>query len=211
MNEIRPSDWENLTFNIMSLSDKETVIDKFKEIGRYPDIKNLYSENADADKYMRYIILFYDIGSQLRIIYQDTGRRKYEAAILAGFRLNAKNKFTGSVEKSIYGFDPLTNKAIISYLRIIKNPTYAQLAIFQDSFYIESQKLKNPNEKTKDVIQNIIKLRSEIESLTKEFLSGDTSQKLIYDIYESIEEENLLLKPEDVAKKLSHNKKVANE
>ncbi len=207
MNEIHISDWGNLTFNVMSLSEKDIVIEKFPEIARYSDILNLYESNKEANLLMRYIILFYDIGSQLKTVFLDVGRRKYEAAILAGFKLNSKGKFNSSIERAIYSFDSEVNKAIISYLRIIKNPTHAQLVVFQDSFYIESQKLKNPEEKTKDVIQNIIKLRTEIEMLTKEFLSGDNSHKLVYDLYESIEEEGLLLRPEDVARRLLNIKK----
>lgn len=191
--------WRRLTFNVMAMLPTASVLQKYHQLQQYQEFKELDSiENVDANNIMRYIILYYDPGSQIRELYNEIGKQKFEAAKLAGFELDGDH-FEPEVEEILYSENEVANKAIIRYLRILKNAKYSQLMIYTDSLYSELQRLRNAGGRTKETIENIDKLESRVAELTREFLSGDMSRGLVYSLYSTMEAEELNITPEEIA------------
>lgn len=187
-----------MTFNVADVNEDD-IFDRFPALSSYPEYETLRAAHPeDAGKIMKYIILYYDPGSPINSLSDEVGKNKTEAAKLAGF-LMMKNKFARDDEKLLTGGDKVVNSAIIRYLRNLKSTKYSRLMMYTDALYGELEKLKNNDGDTMKTTLAIDELERRIEALKLDFLSGDISDGLVFDLYSHLESDELGITPEEVA------------
>jgi len=129
-------------------------------------------------------------------------------------------KFTGSYENVITGKNKVVNKMIIAYLKLWNSRIYARLQLQRDSYFnqlrsfIDIEELESD---TPDDIKKISDARSavqktldtteeKLQELELQFLQGDYSDKMLYELYQELELESLGLTPEEIAVKIRDGK-----
>src|SRR6056297_406141 len=179
----------------------------------YPEFRD-FDKNIRADqklsknKVIRYIVYMYDMNSPLQEMNGITSRRN-RAAELAGWE-KKDDRFGKSVEDILMCRISHVNKMIIRYARIQKDSDWATLVTYEDSLYTQLDALRNNSEgkETKDILQNIEELRKSITNLKRVMLEGDDNSNLTHDLYDTIENESLEFRPEDIAKKIKSGEYV---
>lgn len=156
---------------------------------------------VDKKKVVAYIILVYDLKTQLRKEYPFFNQRKVVAAELAGFPKKKDGKFMADFENILTGKNEKVNKAISKYIRLFYNPKYLMLVYYWSILSLEFENINNKKESSdfKNTIANIEKLEAKINEC-EEFLYGGPEQRdIVQALYEEVEKENLRLKPENIA------------
>ena len=182
--------------------DPKTV----KVLQEYDEFKQDFG--VDKQKLFAYIILMYDMGSDLRHKIEWLNPRKKQAAELANFpKADRGNTFEPGYENVIIGGNKKANSAISRYIRLFANPKYTLLIYYQTILASEFDNLNDRSAKSSDynkILGNIKACDAGIENCTSALFGGDeeiSSIKLA--LYEDAERENLGLRPEDVALDLS--------
>ena len=194
--------------DIINLGDKEDALEKYPILSKYPEfsIKIKY-----FNRILKYISLIYDANSPLHII-NHIPTRKAEAMTLAGFDKNHNGMFSEECENIMKCSVPEVVAMIMRYIRIQKNADFAQLVIFDESYHKQLEKMLTDDvtnsEKTKDFITNVSTLKREINTLRSALLNNDNNKNLDDALSEEIEEEQLLIRPELVAKALKDGKNM---
>lgn len=155
----------------------------------------------DKQKVISYIILVYDLKTQLRKEYPFFNQRKVVAAELAGFPKKKDGKFTVEYENVLIGKNERVNKAISKYIRLFYNPKYLMLVYYWSILSLEFENINNKKESSdfKNTIANIEKLEAKIVEC-EEFLYGGQEQRdAVQALYEEVEKEKLAIRPEDIA------------
>lgn len=158
------------------------------------------------DNIVAYVALCYDIGSPFVAEFKSITRRKILAAEDAKLPKNG-GKFTTNVEKILSNEVESVNHMIIRYLRLLKNIEWATYITYLDSLFTQLNALRTNTEgsDTKHIIANTKSLREAISELEASFLADDTNRNLRTTMYDVIENEELGLRPEDIAKKIREN------
>ena len=148
-----------------------------------------------------YIILLYDMNTQLRREVPYLNQRKIIAAELAGFKKNKDGKFKKEYEDVMLGLNGTTEAAISKYIRLFANPKYISLVYYWSILSAEFFNISSSTESKdfKNTIANIEKLEAKINDHTQVLFGGDETMNIRRALYESVEKENLKLRPEDIA------------
>jgi hypothetical protein len=189
-------------FLIDPSSPDNALLLKFKQ---YPE----FQQEFTIDKYcaIRYIILMYDIGNEeVQSLFPDYMTRKRNCAIMADFPVN-KGRFSEDVEKALIGHDENFNKMIVRFVRMFNNPDYVAYISYWEMLIknVElSISVTDPAviQKVRDNISNI---RTMISDVTKNIFRGDDSFGLTKQLYATMEEEKLKLRPELMAADILNN------
>lgn len=201
MTDFDERDFENLMLkDIYYLTDKEDIFKKYPILTRY---KEFTKTPLGLNKVLKYISFVYDSQSPLISVITNLARRKREGALLAGFDVNKYDEFPESVQKMLSCQTTETNAMIMRYIRMQKNPDFSQLVVFEESYNKQLEKLlsddADQSEKTKDLIANVSTLKKEISKLMIELLNKDENKNLMDELYNTVEEEQLLIRPELIA------------
>lgn len=175
--------------------DKDTVT----RLQEHDEFKQQFG--LDKQKVISYIILVYDLKTQLRKEYPFFNQRKVVAAELAGFPKKKDGKFTVEYENVLIGKNERVNKAISKYIRLFYNPKYLMLVYYWSILSLEFENINNKKESSdfKNTIANIEKLEAKIVEC-EEFLYGGQEQRdAVQALYEEVEKEKLAIRPEDIA------------
>jgi hypothetical protein len=202
--EFIDSDFSKLHIPVhKDLGDNVDVVKRHR-LDIYPEFNDEIPTNLklSKNKIIKYIVYVYDKYSPLHKITEIMGR-KIIAAELAGFNKKG-GKFGGNIEKMLLCEIPQINKMIVRYCRIQKDSDWSVRVAYEDSLYSQLEAIRNSQEgkDVKDIILNTDTLRSKISDLDKILLEGDDNENLVFDIYDTIENETLELKPEDMADKI---------
>lgn len=207
--EIKEINVSKLLFNP---ADKD-FISKLKV---YEEFNGDY-HGLDEKKVLTYIVLLYDFNSDLKTIITRLWPRKYEAAIIAGFKLvkqKNKNVFQKEVEEMIMGKYESINAMITRYLFLFDNPSYIAQMANMEILEKLSMCAHEPQGKPSDyntIAETIEKLRTRISELDKQIFGGEDElfnvRKLLY---AKIEKDRLLLTPEDIADKKINKEEVVD-
>jgi hypothetical protein len=188
---------ENIDISVLMFDpwDKNTV----SRLEEYDEFKQQFG--VEKQKAIAYIILVYDLKTQLRKEYPFFNQRKVVAAELAGFPKKKDGKFTTEYENILIGKNERINKAISKYIRLFYNPKYLYLVYYWSILSLEHENINNKKESSdfKNTIANIEKLESKIESLEEYLYGGKDERDVVQALYEEVEKENLRLKPENIA------------
>lgn len=156
---------------------------------------------VDKEKIVAYIILAYDLNTQLRREVPYFNQRKIIAAELAGFEKKPDGKFTDTYEKVLLGGNTDVNNAISKYIRLFAEPKYLSLVYYWSILSAEFENITGSKESKdyKNTIGNIEKLEAKIKECTDYLFGGGEVKDIKRALYESVEKENLRLRPEDIA------------
>lgn len=208
MAEFEEMDYNSLMLpGIMQLGDKENALEKYPSLKKY---KEFSVKIPNFNKVLKYISLAYDGNSPMQVI-NSIPTRKIECLLSAGFTKNDNGKFTEQCEGILKCSDPQIVAMIMRYIRMQKNPDFAQLVVYQEAYHNQLTKMLTDDiniEKTKEIRANINGLREDISNLTASLLNQDTNRNLEVSLYDELEEEELIIRPENMSKALKENKDI---
>jgi hypothetical protein len=188
---------------------KDTEIEKLKNshIDFQEDLEGL---NNYRKKLLRFIILQYDMKSPLRIEYKDYFKRKANAAMMAGFKRNAKTgKFKEEVANAMIGNNEVVNSMIVRYVMNFYNEDYLQLIIYWEMFgRFGREQFTNFNAQSIKALNNV---KETISQLTEKIFGGKETMELKKQLYRALDMEKENLHPDNIAKELSQNPDLFEE
>lgn len=156
---------------------------------------------VNKGKVIVYIILVYDINSQLRREIPYFNQRKIVAGELAEFPKNSSGKFLEIYEDVMIGLNKKVNNAISKYIILFADPKYINLVYYWSILTSEYENITGYKESRdyKNTIANIEKLEIKIKECTDYLFGGNEIKDIRRALYEQVERENLRLRPEDIA------------
>jgi hypothetical protein len=155
----------------------------------------------DKSKIIAYIILLYDMNSQLRKEFPHFNKRKLVASELAGFE-KVGDKLKEKYEKVILGSNEKVNKAISKYIRLFGSSKYISLVYYWSilSAEYDNVAVNKDSSDYKSTIGNIAMLENKINECVEYLFGGDEMKSIQSALYEAVEKENLRLpRPEVIA------------
>jgi ATP-dependent protease Clp ATPase subunit len=174
-------------------------------IDTYPE----FSENLDKlekhkNKVAKFIIIFYDMNSDLRGLIPDFWNRKKICAELVGFKVNENGVFPKDIKEFLIGENENVNAMIVRYLLLFNNPDYVELEVATDMYNKQArqalkQKIGATPGTIKDINKNLTDLNKKIKETTESVFGGKESSKLEEMLYAFMQRERLKLRPEDIA------------
>jgi len=158
--------------------------------------------NIKDDKILAYIILAYDLKSDIRKEYPSRNQQKVEAAKLAGFKFTL-NQFDKSVEEILIGDHYDVDKAIVKYLSFFGKPELMALEFLYNKMNdLLYQQRKGDDEK--DSHKTIIFLKDNINELTEIIFGGVETITARSALYEFIQKNSTIsVRPENIGEKLA--------
>ena len=162
-----------------------------------------------------YIALMYDKGSPLWLEVPDYFRRKYEAAVAAGFKVNTAGKFEIQVERMLAGEIPQVNNVIIGYIGLFGLSEYFQLVAYTALQAAEMRKILE-GDQNQYTMKTIDVVGERIRELQNKLLHTDGAQEaeeMRKAIYATINEdaEKLKLRPEQIIRQLKKEGKLSDD
>lgn len=155
---------------------------------------------------VQYIILMYDLqNEEVRAEYPFYPQRKLEVAKAVGLISEGK-KATIKVENVLIGKNEDVNRMIVRYLTLFNNPDLLMLAsMYAISVHLHVQSYSP--DFGKSTITDLEKVNNSIKELTESVFGGKDETELRQELYRSIEEQSLGIRPEEVAEALQKGEK----
>lgn len=196
-------DFKDLLYPIFEVPEGESIMTSLGESHLdFPEFKVVLGPYdfgpGEKDKVIRYIACVYDMKSPFVKDFHDVNIRKIMAATYVGFE-STNQRFDKHVERMMLGgIEPVVDM-VIRYCRSYNQPDYSFLVAIWDDYY-----------RTLKLIQlgevydygKVKKMREDINELSTTFLTGDDAGGMIKKLYQDVEKDSLLLRPEDIAQKL---------
>lgn len=201
-------DFDKLLWHVHKYDlERDDLFEKIPDINKFEEFKQPI--DLPINNVIAYIVYTNDMNSPLVRKHDNINRRKKVAAKMVGFK-HEDMIFEEKVESMMRGDSIVINNMIFCYLRIQKNENWSILQTFKQALENEEKELLSPDskDKRKDVITNIVKLKEEIQSLGTSFLLGDKTDGLVYDFQTAIESDDLVPRPEEIAKRIQQKEKV---
>lgn len=202
------SDFKNIMYPVFDVPEEKSILRSLPKHFKHPewkaDLKPLkFLTFKEKNQVIRYIVCVYDQNSPFNADeeYSDLIQRKFAAVLYAGFKLDEDDKFEHHVEQMIFNNLPPINKMIVRYCRQHLDPEYAFIKAIEDDYYRKLEAVHSS--KTYDY-NVVLKMRNELKKATIAFLSEDNDKDLIKDLYRFVNEDNLKLRPEDIADSLAN-------
>lgn len=176
-----------------------------KKLDKYEEFR------ADAKlpltKLKNYIILLYDINSEMREQISDLGQRKSLAAEVAGFPL-FDGKFHEGVEDMMIGRNKKFNDMLVRYITLFNSPDYITYTAQWELLYKEITRsfTAEDSKETKEIRLNIDALRKNINELSRIIFYGEDNKELRKALYKHMESDKLRLRPEYFAEDIQNDK-----
>lgn len=183
-----------------------------RAMSKYKEFTNELPKFMKRGKVLKYIVLMYDINTEMNNVFPDYNTRKRECAILAGFIIEENNKFDEDVEDFLIGKNEAINDMIARYIRLFNNPDYIAYVSYWSMLAHEILASLTTTKLTKEgavvekdsadyryTLNNIDDLTKKINNLSKSIFRGDDSAALRKALYKSMERERLALRPESIA------------
>lgn len=196
-------DFKDAKYNVLDIGTRK-VVEAFPELQRFPEFNKNYFEITGLfhEKVLKYVMLMY-MDNILKRSMPDLMKRKREAALLAGFEIQATTRrFPKELEKIFLCEDMQVNQLIIRVIRLNNNNAFEQLAIYEEARARQMYKLLSPStqdEKTKEIHDNIRRMTDDIEKLEKLLMFEEKSPNLVKALYFEIENIQLGIRPEEYA------------
>lgn len=192
-------DWGKMMANTYAIPPKKDPRVEYKEVFRFPEYYPEAFPSADIVKTLRYIAMVYDKNSPLHQVFNDIKKVKTHAAELAGFIRQEDGRFLSNVEEILSCRNEAVNKMIVRYAITHKNALYSKFILYSELHTFEMEKLlAGAGGKLSDFDM----LSKNLDQTRQELLSQDNSIKLHEDFMSFYFEDKLLLRPEDIARRL---------
>lgn len=202
MAEWKATDFTALMFNVYAIPEGKSVLKHFAKLEQINEFRLPLVLNKD--KAIKYIVYLYDKGSPLNKI-SNLLQRKMEACKLAGFSVDDNGGFEKDVEDMIKGTNKSVNKMIVAYLKLHLNFKYTSLKTKEQAHSVLCLNIFNGDADDK-VIKTITLLENDIQRLTNELLNDDNNIALANELYKTIQDEQIELRPEDIAMRTREGK-----
>jgi hypothetical protein len=194
-------DWSGImTPGIQNLPPKKDPRKEFSEVFRFPEFWPEVFPHIDLVKTLRYIAIVYDSKSPLQAAFSDIKKVKLHGAELAGFIKQEDGRFLENVELMMACKDAMVNKMIVRYVLSNKSATYSKFILYQELHAVEMGKLLSGEKGTK--IAEFDLLSDKLDEVRNDLFRKDNSPDLQKEFMAFYFEERLMLRPEDIAKKL---------
>ena len=181
-----------------------TDSDLVLKLSKYVEFKVSLKSSLSKKQVLQYIILMYDKNNdEVRAEYPFYPQRKIEVARAVG--LVKQHKAPKVVEDLMVGGNDLVNKMIIRYLSLFNNPDLLMLAAYYEIFIKLNQQSFSGDFDT-NTIKNIKNVNESIKELTESIFGGKDETGLRQELYKSIEEQSLGIKPEEIAEAMQSGK-----
>jgi len=155
----------------------------------------------NKDKVLQYIILMYDMSNDdVRTEYPYYPQRKRELCRLV--KLTRGEKMGEDLENMLIGLIPEVNAMIVRYLSLFNNPELIMLSAYWEIF-IELNKRQFSGQFDKNQVDYIKKINEDINHLTERLFRGKDETELRAELYKSLKDQTLGIKPEEIAEKIS--------
>ena len=159
---------------------------------------------VDKKKVVAYIVIMYDIKSDMKKLYPDNlYERKQKSAVAAGFKIT-DGKFDPWVEAMLVGENDEFNEAVLRFVRMFSKPDLPAYIAYTEILYkqvIAAMRETNAS-KLKVIQMNIESSRKMVASLERGIFSGDEVENVRAALYRLAESQRLLLRPEDKAREI---------
>ena len=157
----------------------------------------------DKQKAVAYIIIMYDLKSDIKKLYEGLYERKRNAAIDAGFTIT-DGKFPQWVEDMIVGENDAINDAILRYVRLFGIPDATAYLAYTEVLHKQVlAAMRETDEKKVKVIQgNIDYAMEKVRYYETKIFSGEEVESVRAALYRYAEKVRLRLRPEDIAQSI---------
>jgi seryl-tRNA synthetase len=95
---------------------------------------------------------------------------------------------------------------------------FSELKVYTDQYYqglndlqkideietVDIGEKKNKEETRKKLLENIKSIKARVTELQNEFLRGDRSRQILLDLQDELDENSVIISPEDVAKQIEN-------
>ena len=170
----------------------------------YPDLKKykIFTKSPgpelNNDMVMIWILCMYDKSTPYRGKFRDVLRRKAEIAHDVGFESQPSGIFEDPVEDFMRGNNKIVNEKVVEFVRMHRSFKYAYLVGIENSYYNLLLEVMNGNTKR---IPDLRGVQEELEETMLQLLNEDDNPYIKDAVLRYVEEERLMLRPEDIARK----------
>ncbi|MDA3806305.1 MAG: hypothetical protein PF440_00185 [Thiomicrorhabdus sp.] len=198
------TEFKGMMFNPAKIPDGVSIFKTYPDLKKYQIFKKSPGPQLDNDLIMLYIMCMYDKSTPYKGKYRDVLKRKIEIAHDVGFPLDEKGTYQEPVEEMMKGKNVIVNKKIIEFVRMHRSFKYTFLVTIEASYYNVMLEVMAGATKR---IADLRSIQEELEETMIQILHDDDNPYLRDAVLRYMEEERLLLRPEDWAVKLLNDKK----
>jgi len=208
--EFTTKEFGGLTLRVDLMPKNVNPLEYFPCLSIYPEFRVKLDPQLKIGKIIRYIGYLYQEKTPL-IVIDNFLRREVEAAKLAGFDKNQNGSIKKGYQQVMNGENPDVNRMIICWCKMLRQTLFAKLAVYQKTYYNELESLMEPDSGDKAKIRtNINNFGEDIDHIINTILVDDSSKMLVADLLDDIEDDELELRPEDLARKRKFKKKLVD-
>lgn len=163
---------------------------------------DLSLKGINRKKALTYIVLMWDINSEILRSGKDYIVRKYESATAAGFNLHEVDTSTGkrmvfskAAEDLFVGENEHFNKAVIQYVSFMHSLEYIRYVVLTYQYNkLAQESLKSMSDKDNTFMRNML---DDMRELEKGLFSDEEVKSVRKSLYEGTSRTLLKLRPED--------------
>ncbi len=154
-------------------------------------------KGVNRKKVLTFISIMYDPASELRKNVSNLAQRKTLAALASGFSLDSGNKFPKEIEDVLVGVDANVARMIAEYCYLSHGLDFIVYTSY-NRIFTEVIAMSFKQDKAKDSIALIGKLKSEIEEVERKIFGGDEVLLMRKALYLSSKKMSIGLQMEDI-------------
>jgi hypothetical protein len=156
--------------------------------------------SIDKDLVIQYVIYTYDRYSPFRSRYPDILERKVQVAKYLAFPVDDEGNFFPTHQDIMHNQDDEVMKMIIRYVREHRSALFTFVVAAEEEYYRDLKKMLTGEDTDKKL--QMKKMQQDLDDAILELFNKDNSEILEMRLFKYVEEENLQLRPEDIAIKL---------
>lgn len=207
---MKQEDFEGMLVNPYDILKSENPLEEYKVFGLYKEFKEPLEPELNINKVLSFIVCVYDKNSPLQTI-DDVIRKKGEAADISGFP-QKNGAYLESYLNIIQGGNEVVNKMTIAFCRIQGSHSFTQMVIYNEKFYemiLQLKGVSDPQEQ-KTLMANIQYIKKNYDEVKSDFLAKDSNKYLDKSTIDSIEFEQMALRPEHIAELMQKGEEPVN-
>lgn len=210
------ANYDNLIFPVFEVQQNKDLLQEFPKLAKYPEFRDYTFK--DRNKWIKYIVLVYDINSPYTERQEDWREKKEMAATEAGL-LNTKGNFPEKVKKVLDGdfrndedldakdqTEPILDMIICFLTKIVARPEWTELCTLLEEYeeYMRRRQ-KAVVGKTDDAEMKAIEKKDQLRRSCQEIVNHirDFEEK-VFGEHDDVKREaykTQVLTPEKIAKK----------
>jgi len=207
MRKFKAKQFELMAINPETIEPFKPIIQQFPKLKVYKEFHDKYLAGSELDfnKVFRYIACVYQPKSPFFEI-EDLGKRKVLAGLYCKFP-KAQIEDDGFLQRYNDIINHRNKKVIdviICFVKMFKSTSFTKLVLYNESMYAEMKKLMGEDD-SKVIVTirtNIEKFSEDVEKLKSEILFGDSHDVIVGELLYEVEDEQLKLSPEAIARKV---------